>query len=291
MFQRWIPATGTDTYAINITSFPTGYNNTLFFTKFPNTNTGAATINANGIGAIPIRYWDGSAWVVLPAGWINTDTVYKLSYSGAYFEMESFGSVGSAWSTTTSGIVEKSTQAEAEAIASAVTSVSVSDDRALSERGIWWFWEKLKTIAVTITGVWNAPTAAAGTNSTQIATTAFVQQEIDSAFTTLSISGSNVNWNAASKFLSNVFVSAAANFSATISNPSRYGELLIQKTVSGNIELQFIGSGLSFYAADNMWSDFANKKITLVGATNSYFRISFISNSTSLFITSIENYI
>lgn len=51
MFQRWIPISGTNTYAVNITSFPSSYNNTAFKGKLANASTGAATINVNGLGA------------------------------------------------------------------------------------------------------------------------------------------------------------------------------------------------------------------------------------------------
>lgn len=92
-FNRWFPTSGTDTYTTNITSY-SSYNNSVVYLKFGNTNTGAATININSIGAANIRYWDGDSWEPLTASYIDVNTVYKLSYNGSYFEMESFGAGG-----------------------------------------------------------------------------------------------------------------------------------------------------------------------------------------------------
>lgn len=95
LFNRWVPTSGTDTYTTNITAL-TSYNNSVVYVKFGNTNTGAATININSIGAAPIRKWDGSAWVVLSGSEIDVNTIYKLSYQngGTYYELEGLGSGG-----------------------------------------------------------------------------------------------------------------------------------------------------------------------------------------------------
>lgn len=91
-FDRWVPTTGTDTYATFITAFPGSYSNTQAYVKFGNTNTGAATININSLGPANIRYWDGNSWELLPASHIDINTVYKIAYNGSFFEMESFSS-------------------------------------------------------------------------------------------------------------------------------------------------------------------------------------------------------
>ena len=49
-------ATGTDTYAVTLSPAPTGYAAGMsILVSFANTNTGAATINVNGLGAKAIK--------------------------------------------------------------------------------------------------------------------------------------------------------------------------------------------------------------------------------------------
>lgn len=86
----WAPAAGTDTYTSNITGFGGNYANKIGYVKFANTNTGAATINVNSIGAAVLRYWDGDSWEVLTASYIDTDFVYRITYITAsnYFGLE-----------------------------------------------------------------------------------------------------------------------------------------------------------------------------------------------------------
>lgn len=83
-------AIGTDTYSVTI-------NPTAAFTygdgvagsfvcviKFPNTNTGACTLNVNAAGAKPIVKLGGSA---LLAGEIIAGSIHWLSYDGADFQL------------------------------------------------------------------------------------------------------------------------------------------------------------------------------------------------------------
>lgn len=112
LFNRWSPASGTDTYSVNITSYTT-LSNSVVYIKFPNTNTGASTLTINTtLGPAALRMWDGNSWEVLTAGQIDINTIYKLSYQGSYFEMESFGS-GGAWGTIT-GTLSDQTDLQAE---------------------------------------------------------------------------------------------------------------------------------------------------------------------------------
>lgn len=87
---RWLTADGTNTYTafITVPSPPSSYTAFKADVKFQNANTGPSTINFNGIGSIPIRYHDGTNWVVLPAGKIDVNTVYELKYNGSYFQMK-----------------------------------------------------------------------------------------------------------------------------------------------------------------------------------------------------------
>lgn len=78
-------ATGTDTYAvilsIGVSALVTGG---IYYIRFANANTGAATLNVNTIGAIAILKQDGTA---LDAGDINTTNLYILEFDGAAFRV------------------------------------------------------------------------------------------------------------------------------------------------------------------------------------------------------------
>lgn len=82
----------------------------------------------------------------------------------------------SQYGTTTYG-----TQAETEDAADNPTLGSISAVETVHLRGLRWFLNRVLATARAITGVWTAPTAALGTNTTQLATAAFVQQEKDEA--------------------------------------------------------------------------------------------------------------
>jgi hypothetical protein len=86
----WVPSSGTNTYATNITSFGSSYSNKIMYVRFANANTGASTINVNGIGAISIRKWNGTSWVTLSSGDIRTDRDYRLSFdtTNNWFRLE-----------------------------------------------------------------------------------------------------------------------------------------------------------------------------------------------------------
>ncbi|MDB5158777.1 MAG: hypothetical protein JWR50_3484 [Mucilaginibacter sp.] len=78
-------ALGTNTYTASISPGITGYVNTQqFFIKFTNANTGAATLNLNSIGAVPIVK---NVSVALAAGDILTGQILCLAYDGANFQI------------------------------------------------------------------------------------------------------------------------------------------------------------------------------------------------------------
>jgi hypothetical protein len=106
MPNYYVTASGTDTYTVYVNGFGGGgYNNKIAFVRFPNTNTGSATININSLGAVTLKKWDGSAWVNLVASDISVDTDYRISYdnTNVYFRTEgsNLGSSGSTyWGTS-----------------------------------------------------------------------------------------------------------------------------------------------------------------------------------------------
>ena len=78
-------ATGTDTYVATITPAITAYVNThRFFIRFTNANTGAATLNLNSLGAIPLRK---NVNEVLIAGDIPAGSIMVVSYDGTNFQI------------------------------------------------------------------------------------------------------------------------------------------------------------------------------------------------------------
>lgn len=248
----WVPTSGTDTYTASITSFGSSYSNKIAFVKFGNTNTGASTININSIGAIALRYWDGNSWEPLPVSHIDVNTVYKIAYSGSFFELESFGSGGGggsvAWGDITGTLPDQTDLQSAldskqslDSDLTAIAGLSPSNDDIIQRKsGVWinrtlaqykadlglnnventalstWAGstnittlgtistgtvpgtlvsntpaggiaatnsqaaineidtEKAPLASPALTGTPTAPTASAGTNNTQIATTAYV---------------------------------------------------------------------------------------------------------------------
>jgi len=78
-------ATGTDTYAVTLSPAPTSYAaGQSVLVSFANTNTGAATINLNGLGAKAIKKEVSAALV---AGDIQVGKVYELRYDGTNFQL------------------------------------------------------------------------------------------------------------------------------------------------------------------------------------------------------------
>lgn len=69
-------------------------------------------------------------------------------------EQESLDVVLNDASTTVKGIVELADQTESETAASSATSSGADNTRATTLRSTWWFWDKIKTLAQTITATW-----------------------------------------------------------------------------------------------------------------------------------------
>ena len=131
-FDRWVPASGTNTYSTYITGFPGSYNNTQAYVKFANTNTTTATISINGLAAQALRKWDGDSWEPLVASDIDVNTVYKIAYTGAYYTMESYGgSGGGTWGSIT-GTLSDQTDLQSTLDAKQATLVSGTNIKTVS---------------------------------------------------------------------------------------------------------------------------------------------------------------
>ena len=80
-----VSTTSPNTYTASLTPGPTIYAaGMMVLVNFTNTNTGAATLNINSLGAINIKNTDGSS---LNAGDINAGAVSILIYDGTNFEL------------------------------------------------------------------------------------------------------------------------------------------------------------------------------------------------------------
>jgi hypothetical protein len=89
--QQVYTASGTDTYTVTMAgmnSYVPGLEPKILFT---NANTGSATININGIGAITLKKNGGTN---LSAGDIPAGTTLRLSYDGTNFQVLGIGGTG-----------------------------------------------------------------------------------------------------------------------------------------------------------------------------------------------------
>lgn len=103
------------------------------------------------------------------------------------------------------GITTYGTQAEMEDAANQADLNEISTGISSHLRGLKWFINRILATARVITGIWTAPTAAQGNNTQQIATTAFVQNELSKVVNLGDISGSvTIDLSAGRIFLANV---------------------------------------------------------------------------------------
>lgn len=125
------------------------------------TNTGATTINISGVGAVAVLKTGG---VPLTAGSIIAGGVYDVYFDGASFQLTAGAGFASAEAT------------EAEVLDPSETTDSTSWVSVRRLRKAMYL--KAPLLSPAFTGTPTAPTPAANSNSTQIATTAFVKAAI-----------------------------------------------------------------------------------------------------------------
>lgn len=227
--HNWANASGTDTYTATLTPALTAYTaGNCFLVKFANANTGASTINFNGLGAKTLK----KAGAALAASDIINNGVYLIGYDGTDFHLLGAGGSGTgvtdgdkgditvSGSGTTwnidNGVVSLAKMAdvatstvfyrktastgapEVQTLATLKTDLGLtgtnSGDQTITLSGVV---SGSGTGAITTTfvsstgsgavvlatspalaGTPTAPTAASGTSSTQVATTAFVQNAV-----------------------------------------------------------------------------------------------------------------
>lgn len=91
VFSPYVVASGTNTYTATVSpALPAYTANTLFVVNFPSANTGAATLNLNGLGAKAIQL-NGAA---LTSGQIPANSTLELLYDGTNFQITGLVSVG-----------------------------------------------------------------------------------------------------------------------------------------------------------------------------------------------------
>ena len=102
-----IAAAGTDTYSATYTgvSNVTGF---AYNVTFTNANTGSATFNLNGSGAVTIRKFSSGSLVNLVAGDIAAGETKRLRYNGTYLVIE--GGSGSGGGGSVNSVVGTSNQ-------------------------------------------------------------------------------------------------------------------------------------------------------------------------------------
>lgn len=97
-----VSASGTDTITVTLDPVPASYfTNMTVILKAANTNTGAATLNVNGLGAKNIYKVSSGALGALAAGDLVAGAYYTVRYDGTQFVLE--GSAGGVSSVTGSG--------------------------------------------------------------------------------------------------------------------------------------------------------------------------------------------
>jgi len=189
-----ITASGTDTYTGTVPT--TLATNHVFRVKIPNANTGASTFNT-----IPLKK---DVTTALAAGDLKTNGVYIFHYDGTNIQVIGLGGGGGGTWGSITGTLSSQTDLQTEldgkvndtgneTIAGVKT---FSSDPLIPDEAYGSGWNgvlepptknavydqvelKSNIASPTFTGTPAAPTAAALTNTTQLATTAFVQQEVN----------------------------------------------------------------------------------------------------------------
>lgn len=140
---------------VELTEYITGGR---FSFKAVSSNTGATTININGVGAVAVLKTGG---VALTAGSIIAGGVYDVYYDGSQFQLTAGAGFASA----------EATEAEVLQNVEASSSTSWVSVRRLLKA----LWKKANLESPTFTGDPKAPTPAVTDNDTSIATTAHLR--------------------------------------------------------------------------------------------------------------------
>lgn len=210
-----ISTSGTDTYTATLSPAITSYvNGQRVYLKFTNANTGAATINLNGLGAKSIKKSGGTD---LAAGDISANQILCLVYDGTNFQVVGGGGggtsltdpllfkgaidcsanpnypaadAGDTYKVSVAGKIGGGSGPNVEVGDTLICTVDASASGNHATVGANWLILQANLdpslyallASPTFTGTPAAPTAAQGNDTTQLATTAFVQQELYTTF-------------------------------------------------------------------------------------------------------------
>ena len=111
----YIASTGTaNTYSITLSPAPTSYFEGMAVSvKINVANTGASTINVNGLGAKSIKDINGDA---LTSNALKVDIPYTLRYTGTYFYVEGYEAIKSTVTTVQGSVTSLQNTVSANAI-------------------------------------------------------------------------------------------------------------------------------------------------------------------------------
>jgi len=191
-------ASGTDTYVVTISGVSAYTSGDAYIVNFTNANTGSSTININSLGAKTLKK---SVSTNLASGDILAGQEFLIVYDGTNFQVIGLGGGGGTPGGTDTQVQFNDSSAfggdggftyNKTTNKGTIGSMAVDDD-AYDSTG----WnanldvptknavrDKIETLAPlaspTFTGTPIAPTAAINTNTTQIATTEFVQTQLNS---------------------------------------------------------------------------------------------------------------
>ena len=107
--------TGNDTYVITLSPAPAAYVTGMVIDFLPDTdNTGAATINVNGLGAKTINKVSAGVAATLEDGDIKAGFLYSLAYTGTYFVLQN--PTGNTMSTANSNTLTAGSTSDASSL-------------------------------------------------------------------------------------------------------------------------------------------------------------------------------
>lgn len=259
MFQELIDrvdlqtAGGTNTYTIPSLLGVTSYSGLSLRVRFTNHNTGTSTLNINSLGAKTLK--NKATGANLAASDLVDGGTYTVSYDGTNIQVDLGGGGGGGTVTSVTGTTNRITStggatpvidisATFEGLLGKVASPLSQFAATTSSQFAGVISDETGTagsvvlsVSPTFTGVPIAPTAALGTNTTQIATTAGLMAEIA---------------NAALTIPNGIAVGNGSTFSAAVSATdikTVKGVSLLGSGDLGTITVPYGGSGLTSFTA------------------------------------------
>lgn len=263
----WVPTTGTDTYSTNITNFGAVYSNKIAFVRFVNANTGASTVEINGLGPIDLKRWDGDSWEDVVSGDIPAGSNAILTYDngGVFFKTVIYENIGSG-----GGSQDLQSVLDEGAIATLSGPLTIT---GVQDVGLGTSLNKLNTVGIFSTGGTNISTNdGSGVSSSLIATSAQASLIFDNSTNenTIDLNG-NINMSTVGpSFYSSINMEDASVGIAVADNDNTQLAIL---EVSDGIKINDTFAnrgiqGLADYSANIQANDFTQKVYVDTKMTN-----------------------